>query len=338
MSHTKNEPANNTDTKENKQPEPVPSQTSDKANKKPRQSSRWPWFALAFIAGSAISFYAPQKYPQILSFLPSSAAQQRQVPAELPTTPNPTPATEVIQAKPIVNSTAMSSEEGKVLINSMNSLYEEMQSLQNELEILRQQQSQVQQTQSSIESMQLHSRLTWITSPASHLPQIQLAWQEILLLPSLTAEQRQQAEDMFQLAQQRVQNIHQWQQELEHLAASFNIQKANNIIPESLDEPNNPWLQWLSQQFSLKRTQNHETLALQKLKSTLTRIQRSLAIEQWPNAKAWTKLRAELQLRVLKSAPQNSEPPKLQLPDHFDTIQADMISLRATAEQWLKEQ
>ncbi|PCI45123.1 MAG: hypothetical protein COB41_02310 [Proteobacteria bacterium] len=315
---------------------------------------RWPLFTLAFIIGSATSIFALNYYQQnymqqssngSMSFVSSTAPTHKNepvdvTPKEVSATINSpsfkTPASTQI-------STAISSEEGKALITAISTLQNNIQDLQNELQTLRQQQQSVAHSQSMLESMQLHSRLTWIMKHNSHLPQIKLAWQEISLLPSLTTEQRTHAESMLKLAEQRQNDVHQWQQEIDHLIINFKPSEYDNIIPAAITtDSSNPWLQWLVQQFSLKRSQSSQEAALRTLKNTLQHIKQGMNLEQWPTGTAWTALRAQLQLRLVeqfKAADQaeTKQAPALQLPENFEAIQADVKKLRQAAKSWLEE-
>lgn len=324
----------------------------EKTTRSPR---RWPLFILAFIVGSATSIFALNYYQQNYVLKATNHEPVTIVPSA--ETSHESTAVALIQEKPsksidvlapkIAISTAISSEEGEALITAISTLQESMQGLQSELQTLREQQQNAAHSQSMLESMQLHSRLTWIMKHNSHLPQIKLAWQEISLLPSLTTEQRSLAESMLKLAEQRQNDVHQWQQELGHLIISFKPSEYDNIIAATITtDESNPWLQWLIKQFSLKRSQSSEEVALFKLKNTLLNIKQNMGLEQWPAGTAWTELRAQLQLHLVElfnvnqgknDQSANEQAKTLQLPENFDAIQADIKKLRQTAQTWLEE-
>ena len=314
---------------------------------------RWPLFTLAFIIGSVTSIVALNYYQQHYMLQSNSDSMSL---TTITNSMHKSPATDIAQekARPPVDapalekttsiqvSTAISSEEGEALIDGIATLQGNIQSLQSELQTLRQQQQDVSHSQSLLESMQLHSRLTWIMKHNAHLPQIKLAWQEISLLPSLTEAQRTQAKSMLKLAEQRQNDVHQWQQEIDHLIISFKPSEYGNIISTAITaDDSNPWLQWLIKQFSLKRSQSSQEAALLTLKNTLLQIKQSMNLEQWPTGTAWTALRAQLQLRLVDQFDANqgmSEQAKtLQLPENFDAIQADVKKLRQAAQSWLEE-
>jgi len=316
--------------------------------KTPAKARRWPLFVLAFIVGSATSIFALNYYQQNYVLKSNSAPI-----AITPITEAPLKSASikpVQEASKQVNtltletsiSTAISSEEGEALMAAITTLQGNIQGLQSELQILRQQQQDVAHSQSMLESMQLHSRLSWIMKHNSHLPQIKLAWQEISLLPSLTEEQRSLAESMLKLAEQRQNDVHQWQQDIDHLIINFKPNEYDNIIPTAIaTDASNPWLQWLVQQFSLKRSQSSQEMALLTLKNTLLHIKQGMNLEQWPTGTEWTTLRAQLQLRLVAQFNKNKTDDKqaatLQLPENFDAIQADVKQLRQAAQSWLEE-
>ncbi|MDQ6956520.1 MAG: hypothetical protein Q9M21_04915 [Mariprofundaceae bacterium] len=313
--------------------------------KKTTAPRRWPLFTLAFIIGSATSIFGLNYYQQNYVLKPTSNESVVITPKLIQEEVSKPIDTPILENLPIP--TAISSEEGEALIAAITTLQENILGLQGELQTLREQQQNAAQSQSMLESMQLHSRLTWIMKHNSHLPQIKLAWQEISLLPSLTTEQRSLAESMLKLAEQRQNDVHQWQQEIDHLMISFKPNEYDNIISTAITADDaNPWLQWLIKQFSLKRSQSSQEIALHTLKNTLQNIKQGMALEQWPAGTAWTKLRAQLQLRLLKqlntnqatsNQGKNEQTQTLQLPESFAAIQADVQTLRQAAQSWLEE-
>jgi len=317
----------------------------DAVHKSKKSPGRWAFFVLAFIIGSATSIFALNYYQQ-------TYAQKSNPIAIISTTKSPhkTPSIKTIQevSKPIDRHALepsipapISSKEGEALMQAISTLQGNIQGLQHELQTLRQQQRNVSHSQALLESMQLHARLTWIMKSNSHLPQIKLAWQEISLLPSLTPAQRTQAEAMLKLAQQGQNNVHQWQQEIDHLIIRFKPSEYTNIASTIITNDSNPWFAWLIQQFSLKRSQSSQQIALQTLKNTLLQIKQGMNLEQWPAGTVWTALRAQVQLRLIEQFHSNQGESKqaqnLQLPENFNAIQADINTLRQAAQSWLEE-
>jgi len=313
--------------------------------KKTKKARRWPLFVLAFIIGSVTSIFGLNYYQQNYVLKPTSNESIATTPELIQKEVSKPIDTPALANPPIP--TAISSEEGEALIAAIKTLQENILGLQGELQTLREQQQSAAQSQSMLESMQLHSRLTWIMKHNSHLPQMTLAWQEISLLPSLTTAQRSLAESMLKLAEQRQNDVHQWQQEINHIIMSLKPSEYNNIISRAIpDDDAKPWLQWLIKQFSLKRSQSSQEIALRTLKNTLLNIKQGMALEQWPAGAAWTKLRAQLQLRLLKQSNTNQatnnqgkhkQTQTLQLPESFAAIQADVQTLRQAAQSWLEE-
>jgi len=316
--------------------------------KKTTKTRRWPLFVLAFIVGSATSIFALNYYQQ--NYVLNSNSTPVAI-APITETPHESASIAPLQeaSKPADTltletsiSTAISSEEGEALIAAITTLQDNIQGLQSELQTLREQQQDVAHSQSMLESMQLHSRLSWIMKHNSHLPQIKLAWQEISLLPSLTTEQRSLAESMLKLAEQRQNDVRQWQQEIDHLITHLKPNEYDNIIPTAIaTDASNPWLQWLVQQFSLKRSQSSQEMALLTLKNTLLHIKQGMNLEQWPAGTEWTTLRAQLQLRLVAQFNERKTDDKqaatLQLPENFNAIQVDIKQLRQAAKTWLEE-
>ncbi|MDT8376359.1 MAG: hypothetical protein RQ867_06395 [Mariprofundaceae bacterium] len=208
-----------------------------------------------------------------------------------------------------------------------------MESLQSELKSLRQEQQTIQQTQLSLQKMQLRTRLRWITNAANHLPQLQLAWEEIALMPSLSSDEHAAAQKMLALAQQRLQNLRNWQQSLQSHADSLTTPEHVNIIPEY----ETPWLSWIRNYFSIKAASTTEQQQDEQLRRQLLDISRNIELEQWPDGKSWQQLRATLQLRLARAAADSREAVELALPESFDPLKADIGQLRQTAATWLED-
>ncbi|MDX8397773.1 MAG: hypothetical protein R8K49_05565 [Mariprofundaceae bacterium] len=312
--------------------ESTPEHTSKQSSEnKPSPVKRWPLFLLFFIIGSAASFLAlnyqtlQQSYNQPIK--PIATVQVQQIPAPQ------SPAVQVVSPQ----STAISNEEASLLIQSIGQLTQKIDSLQTELKSLKQQQQLVQETQSNIEHLQLHARLAQIHDPSSHLAQIQRAWQEISLLPSLSPAQHQQAISMFKLAQHQIQQVQKWQQEINVIITSLQPSSYDNIIPNAMPESPDAWLQWIANQFSLKPAQSSQQLSLNRLKQNLLHIKQNMSLELWPHGTTWAQLRAQLQLHLIASKDAKSSS-TLTLPEDFSDIKQKLQTLRNTAQQWLKEQ
>lgn len=204
-----------------------------------------------------------------------------------------------------------------------------MQGLQTELTSLRQEQKSLRQTQDELQRIQLRTRLRWIANPVNHLPQIELAWEEISRMPSLTPKERQQAQAMYALAQQRNNDIRRWQRALNEAAARLRPPAHENIVPTSKQ----PWLQWLLGQFSLRRAPGKEARQMTELQRELQKTARNLQLERWPDPLAWQKLRARVEL-ALADLPQSKAEEMPKLPDNFSAIAHDITQLRQAAQTW----
>lgn len=217
--------------------------------------------------------------------------------------------------------------------DEVNRMLEAMDQLQGELASLRQKQQKLETQQHAVQRMQLRTRLRWITNPANHLSQIQLAWEEISLMPILTADERQQAEAMLAMAEKNKLELQKWQQVLQSHAKALGTQKHENVIPTF----ENPWLNWIADKFSIRPSLSEQEVENAKLREALLNTSRNLETEQWPDSKTWLQLRSTLQLRVVAAADTGSTEAKLELPDSFDAMRKDMDQLRQTAATWMEQ-
>jgi len=324
---------------------------------KPQTTKRSPWLfsglILGFMLGSVATF-------AILPYLPLSIVNQLHLPTLTVLQPDvahiaPPPAiTDSMQQEaqreesktsdvvPTMDTQTMQSlqasmEQLQQRLNRFPDLKESMANLSKDLQTMHAQQSDIRAAQISVETMQLHSRLSWILHPSSHLPQIRLAWEEIVLLPSLSPEKRQQSSDMLALAQQRSEDVYHWQQELDRVLASYHVTSvsAHNKIADWLpmDGALAPISTWLVQHFQL-RPSRHQDETTQALRQQIRTIQQNMSLEIWPENHMWKSLRSRLQLHMLHDDPQHQA---LNLPEDFSGIQGDMERLRQTARNWLQE-
>ncbi|MDQ6994484.1 MAG: hypothetical protein Q9M18_02675, partial [Mariprofundaceae bacterium] len=151
-----------------------------------KQSKRWLWLLLGLLLGSVASLFTLPYLPQVIVnqlHLPTRMVMQPIAPAR------PTIAKKQVVVTPIVNQQAL--KELQTSIDTLQhhfsdfpQLKDDMQTLSHDVRALHQTQTDVRTAQKTIETMQLHSRLSWIVHSSSHLPQIRLAWEEIVLLPS----------------------------------------------------------------------------------------------------------------------------------------------------------
>jgi len=218
-----------------------------------------------------------------------------------------------------------SAQEVQALLSTIQQLHQELQHMEAAQQHLQHGLMQQQQ-------MDLQVRLRWISDPASRLAQMQLAWEEISLLPGLSAGQRSQAEQMHQLARHRVQQLKQWQHALTGWANSLAAPNFRNVLPE----PEYPWLAWIVSQFQLHQAPPIGMRKLESLRARLMGAARQIALESWPDEAAWQSLRAELVLQVssMQAASKRMNHVDIGLPESFAAIQADIHTLRKTAQQW----
>lgn len=264
---------------------------------------------------------AKQAEPAAVETTIKTAADQR------PAASSPTSRT--IQPQPVVQK-LLPDEQVQTLLGQIKRLQGQLQQMSASQQAL--QNGLIEQQQ-----MNLQVRLRWIADPASRLPQIQLAWEEISLLPGLTDEQRSEAVAMHKLARSRVQQLKQWQDALQKWADTLVTPVHRNVVPE----PSHPWLAWIAGQFRLRRAPSIEARHLSALREQLLDASRRLTLESWPEKGAWQSLQAELLLQIKamqrdRNPAQGSDGQAVDtgLPENFDAIHADLHTLRQTALAW----
>jgi hypothetical protein len=225
----------------------------------------------------------------------------------------------------VIKREGINEDEARKLLDAMNTLQQDLATLRNEQQDLR-------QTQTDLQRIQLRTRLGWIANPVNHLPQIELAWEEITRMPTLSSDEREKAQAMYSLAQQRHADIVRWQQALNEAAARLRPEEHPNIIPQF----EQPWLKRLFGQFSLKRAPEAEAQQMQQLRQQLQGTARQLQQEQWPDPVAWQKLRAHVQL-ALAELPGSTIDNMPKLPDSFSDIARDIGKLRQAAQTWQEQ-
>ena len=223
-------------------------------------------------------------------------------------------------------SPVVSSGEIHRLLSSIEALHDDLRQMENARRELQNGLKEQQQ-------MNLQVRLRWIADSASRLPQLQLTWEEISLLPGLSDSERQEAANMHILARNRVQQLRQWQSALKKWIDVLSIPIQQNILPE----PQYPWLAWIVKQFQLRPAPSIEARHLDNLRTRLLDASRQLTLESWPEKGAWQSLQAELllQIKAMQHADANdSGAVETGLPENFDGIRSDIRRLRETALQW----
>lgn len=250
---------------------------------------------------------------------PEAPVQRQQPAAPQPTTPSQQQPTAAPQsATDTVEPQTASAAQIETLMTSIDRLT-------GELRAVRHEQQQLQQAMHARERLELRSRLQRIAGGDSRLTQMATDWQDILLLPLLSDTHRSQAESMRKLATGDVASLHQWQQQLRHLADSLPIPQHDDVIPK----PKSTWLSWLAGQFHLRPAPMAERQALMALRYRLLNAAHALAAENWPDDKTWTSLLDEARARLGKKV-------KLGLPESLDRVQKDKMKMRMLAQNWLE--
>ena len=324
---------------------PVDQEEPSTPKKRKRFSGFWLLLLVIISLGVALSFFTSKelkdKYLNLLTeTLTTEKAEQIEIeiadtsPApELAAIPE-TPLTEVVPEaimeteQPVMETVDSASSE------EISNVLDAMEALQGELHSLRQQQQTLEKTQRSVQLMQLRTRLRWITNRANHLPQLQLAWEEVMLMPILSSDEREQAQKMLALAEKRLLELQNWQRTLDMYAESLSRSKHANIIPKF----ENRWLNWIAAQFSIRPSLSKEEANDAQLQQQLINTSRNIEMEHWPDTKAWLQLRSTLQLRVIASEKDDpSATVDLGLPESFEAIKADIDLLRQRAATWLED-
>ena len=308
----------------------TPSETTESKEKSSSGLAKFAGFVLLvlIIIGGGLAANG-QLMPLLESLQSKLASQQSSEPAVVATeeesepvyqpAPQPAAPEAVTEA---VNIAA--SAEAEALLSTIEQLRGELQSMEASQKSL--QNGLLEQQQ-----MNLQVRLRWITDPASRAPQIQLAWEEISLLPGLSDAQRSQAESMQALARATVQSLRDWQASLHKWADALSTPVHEDIIPT----PEHPWLAWITGQFHLRQAPTQEARRLGSLRERLLNASRSLTLESWPTDGEWQSLHAELLLQVkAMHADSSDSATDLGLPENFAAIQKDLNSLRESARLW----
>jgi len=274
--------------------------------------------------------HANQTHPKALS---SSREQLQQ--ESMPAQPS-VPAVKTVQ--PVITPTqtmtpeaggtpAVTSAEVSRLLAVIDQLRTEMQQLEASQQTLHDGLLEQQQMNTQV-------RLRWIADPASRLPQMQLAWEEISLLPGLTVKQRELAVEMHALARTNVQLLRQWKGSLQKWAEVLVTPAHADILPQ----PQQPWLAWLVGQFQLRQAPSAEARRLADLRTRLLDAGRQLSLESWPSQGTWQSLHAELLLQIKAMQGDGTDAASATidtgLPLDFSAIQHDITVLRQTARQW----
>jgi len=220
----------------------------------------------------------------------------------------------------------ISSEEVAQLLGRIDGLSSELGKMEADQRALRAALNEQQQ-------MNLQVRLRWIMDPSARLPQMQLSWEEISLLPGLSDQQRNVALRMHELARSGSERLQQWRIAIGKWADTLVMPAHEDIIPQ----PEHPWLAWIVGQFHLREAPSVEARKLSRLREQLLDAAALLKLESWPEPGVWQSLRAELLLQVKASRADAASPVELGLPDDFSAIQQDILTLRETAHGWLEQ-
>lgn len=238
--------------------------------------------------------------------------------------PEPAPAPRPAPRPSAAPKPPLSSSEARALMQAMDDLSEQLQRQREQTEALA-------RSLAEVERMNLDVRLRWILDPASRLAQMRLAWEEISLLPGLKEDEREQARKLTGEAAEALEQIRAWRAELAQWAEALTTPVHADILPR----PEHPWLAWIVGQFHLRPAPGKEERELARLKTALLDVERDLAIERFPDARRWRRLRAELLLRLEAMAREGRiAEARLGLPDDFEEMKARIRAIREAAAAW----
>ncbi|MDQ6951572.1 MAG: hypothetical protein Q9M26_07900 [Mariprofundales bacterium] len=207
-------------------------------------------------------------------------------------------------------------------------------SLNGQLAQISLHQQQLDAQQAAIGTMGLRQRLALLQSPAVHLPQLAAAWQEILLLPGISTEQRHRAQPLQAQAATLLHQQRQWQQACHQLADALADHQPSPqpITLRSLfKRPDNHLLTWLDGQFSLYQMPSSNLRQRVQLADQLRKIATNLDLEQWPDPATWQQIQQQLAHQLPDHAQRQA------LPADFTSAKQELTQLRQQAAQWIKE-
>ena len=249
----------------------------------------------------------------------------KEVPVEVPVPAEPAAAPADTAASVVVDDAALKAAQAE-----SESLQNTVKALQGELDVLHGQQAMWEQGQQEVRQRTLRIRLDWAAQAGNHLPQLVRAWDAISLAPGLDDMDKLEVERLFKLAQARQADVKHWRQQLQTVVDSL------PLVPEahSGTVSEQPWLNWLLQQFSFRRAAAVSVQELAPLREELLRVSQGLAFEQWPDAERWQNLQVQLNEVLLRSG----RPPVDGLPqaEDFTAAAADVAQLRQSAQSWLE--
>ncbi|MDQ6959934.1 MAG: hypothetical protein Q9M27_02805 [Mariprofundaceae bacterium] len=214
---------------------------------------------------------------------------------------------------------AVTSEEVRVLMATMGELQGHMQALQDT-------QTELHRELIARQQLELRTRLRWIASTRTLLPQMTDFWQDIALLPLLSKNERREAEVMRKLAANDADKLNAWGVQLKRLAATLPVPLHQDIIPK----PEQPAFSWLAGKFHLRPVPTSEQQKLSELRARLLEAAHLLSVEIWPEPKVWRRLLADLREQFGDDA-------DLSLPEHPGDIQKDIATMHAKAANWLEQ-
>ncbi|MFQ5356052.1 MAG: hypothetical protein ACE5DY_06125 [Mariprofundaceae bacterium] len=294
---------------------------------------RWLFVLILFISGTAGWFFVPHEirheYLQKIfsGDLPPVIVESEETEDIAVETAYEKPASIVPEAKMQVDieSAAPATDIiNKIDAESLEHLSAVIQALNKDMNKLQRTTIELRKSLEIRQALDLKSRLRWISSPDTSLMQIQLAWEDIGLLPSLSDHEHQLAMQMRDLAAHHLQRLKSWLTTLEGLAGKY---ETPNYEAVEISKDNS-WLAWLKKILRLYRAPSLDERHMQELRVRILKTRDQLSRQQWPEKQEWHALLADI---IRETGNENS----LDLPESLGDIEQNISKMRSTASDWL---
>ena len=203
------------------------------------------------------------------------------------------------------------------LLDSMQNLQQQVSDLTQVVVNLQQQQQQWSQQQVRA---QLFALLQKAASPKSSLDDKIIAWKSITLLPLLSQDKRNTANQAFLDLQDVQQRIQQTNDDISSLITTLAAplqakdlkevaQEVGNVVaPYQQTDAFDSWLDWVKQQFTITKLDKHALdisddpyAELKQLITTLNQLQQAITAHLWQNIGSLTALLYQLEQRGLEA-------------------------------------
>ncbi|MBF0282610.1 MAG: hypothetical protein HQM07_08620, partial [Zetaproteobacteria bacterium] len=183
----------------------------------------------------------------------------------------------------------------------------------------------------SFEKALLATYLQWLQQPQTDRFQRVQLWQEIAKLSILGEEEKQVALRMWNVSTKRVNRIFELQKamgRLDILLVEGGGQE--NLMPHF----ETPWLEWLSQQVTLRRTPPYH-VDINALRVAWLQVTHDVSTEKWPEDTLWQPLLLQLRQTLVSMGELDSVDVDLGVPSSFVSEMDEDAMMRTQAQAWL---